>query len=133
MLGAGAHQITELVDAFRRPAPDRDADGHVRVLVACAEPERRIQLLYRPRLQWDIFETPEITGEGGARLGPQRLHHLYGLHEAARPAFTRHTEDSFGHVRPADSDTDSQPALAQLIERGEGLGQLHRIANYRQQ
>ena len=98
-----------------------------------AEPDRRMRFLCRLRFHRDIGEIPEIAADSRFGLSPQRLHYLHSFDEPAPALFARHSENLVRRRRTANTDSDDQTAPAQLIDRCQGLRQLHRIADNRQQ
>src|ERR1700691_5635129 len=85
----------------------------------------RVRLLERLGLHRRVLELPELTVEGDARLGPQRLHQRDPLGEPGHVTGRVHAEGGKRAVPAAGADTDLDPAPAELIQRAYALGQVH--------
>src|SRR5215468_10674911 len=118
----GAHEpLTEL-----DRAPER-------IRMMSAEPDRWMRLLHGLWLHGDVPERPEVAGDAHTRLGPQALHQANALGEARRTPLGREAKRRVHARISAEADADDEPALAQVIERGQTLGEMHRVVKRREE
>ncbi len=97
-----------------------------RRLAGRAEPQRRVGLLERLGLHRLVLELPELPVEGDAGLRPQRLHQLDALGEPRDVPPRIHAEGGERPARAAGAHADLDPAPAELVQRAQALGQVHR-------
>jgi hypothetical protein len=98
-----------------------------------AEPDGRVRLLHRLGFHGYAVEVPEAPREGHRRLGPELLHDLDGLDEARHPIFRRDAVRGVEREIAAEPDARDQAAVAQVIERGQGLREVDGAAKGREQ
>ena len=91
-----------------------------------AEPQPRIGLLERLGLHRRVLELPELAVEGHPGLGPQRLHQADALGEPRHVPGRVHAEGGERAAPAASAHTDLDPAQAELVQRAQALGQVHR-------
>ena len=97
-----------------------------RGLAGRAEPQRRVGLLERLGLHRLVLELPELPVEGDPGLRPQRLHQLDALGEPRDVPPRIHAEGGERPARAAGAHADLDPAPAELVQRAQALGQVHR-------
>src|SRR5262249_50887412 len=82
-----------------------------------------VGLLHRLGLHRAALQPPEPAVEVDRGLGPGRLHQPYALVETGDEAVRLDAERAHRPSR-AGADADLDPAVAELVQRGDALGQV---------
>ena len=99
-----------------------------RGLAARRDPERRMRLLRRRRLDHDVVELPELSAMREALARDERPgHHLDRFLEARLGLLRRDAEAGEFVVPVALADAEIEPAAGNQIERRRLLGEQHRV------
>src|SRR5260221_11362271 len=118
MAYAGEHRVAEGADR-------RESIGG-----AGGDADRRQRLLIGLRRAGDVVEIVELAGIGKPRLGPRGFDDIEDLGEAVAAFAIRHLIGVVGADDAAASDTENQPALADLVNRRGLLGKAQRMAQW---
>ncbi len=97
------------------------ADG-----MAGAEPDRRMRLLEWFGLHGCVLQLPEPPVEVDPWLGPKCLHQPQSLVEPGHQAGGIDLDRGKHSMPPARADADLDPTAAQLVQRGQVLGEVDR-------
>src|SRR5262249_908944 len=137
----GMQELANDADLLRKLWRRHDARAHKpvahahraaqRIGMTAAEPQGRMRLLQRLRLQAGVSYLPEPTLEGHPRLCPEQLEELQAFGET-RHARGRIDGEPFGSLRPTEAGADDQAPPAQLVGTCERLGERDRAAQYSQ-
>ena len=123
-LGRGGRpRAEEAVTQLHRP-PQRGFTGP-------AEPQWREGLLERLGFHRGVLQLPELAVEGHPGFGPQRLHQRDPLGEPRYVPGRVHAEGGERTAPAPGADADFDPAAAELVERTQVPGQVHRIVQGR--
>src|SRR4029077_11260278 len=90
--------------------------------------DRRMGFLHRLWITPDGGEADEFALERGLRPGPELLHGSDVLPRHG-PSFREVSTHDLGFIgQPSGADSDQQPAIGKMIERGDLLGKQDRVA-----
>ena len=110
------HAFDQEVAALRDPLD--------RLVVACADVDRRVGLLVGSRAQADVLKIPEAAVVAHRALGvPEQLDALKPLVEALGPLGRRNPESTVIHLVAAPRDAELDPPSAEHVERRDILDQ----------
>lgn len=131
-----AHLVTEVVlvhvGGRRDPgqsAPGRPADGLVGVR---GHPDRGVRPLDRAQRDRDVVELYVVLGVAHPVLGPQSPDQVEVVQVPAQPTGLAHPEGREFHVPVAQADPEGEPAVAQDVQGGHLLGEVHRAGEREQ-
>src|SRR5581483_9061860 len=72
-------------------------------------------------------EVYELAAVRTVLFGPQFAHHVDVFAGALGAALKGDSQSAEFLLQPSDSDAQDQPPVAQAVDRGDGLGQHHRV------
>jgi hypothetical protein len=115
------------VGADRVPAIAQPRGAAQRRAALAADPDRRVRLLHRLRLEADIAEADMLAREFGCRLRPERLagHDVFVGHPTAGGEI-RQLQRLELLLQPAGADAEGQAPFRQHIDGRDHLRQQHR-------
>src|SRR5262249_11369465 len=125
----GRHLLGELCRRGRPGTEEAVAvpDGAPqRVRMAGAEPDRGVGLLERFGLHSRVLQLPEPPVEVDPLFCPESLHQPQPLVELGHQAGGVDLESGKHPAPPSRADADLEPTPAQLVQRAQALGQVHR-------
>src|SRR5262245_56905015 len=93
-----------------------------------AADDDRYRFCDRLRIAADLVEFYEFACEAGAVAGPQRAHGRDILIGALAATLKGNAERLELLLQPSHPDTELDPAAAEIVERGDLLGEHQRVA-----